>query len=113
MKGSAGADLVSANLAQVQEVLLKAGLGKLCDGQFRSGDDPLVKSVAEALQSPDARRVLRHATWLQLELTGSAAYPAQTVSAAVARLGGVSKSRKVGARGKQKKVYCWILPGQW
>ena len=113
MKGSAGADLVSANLAQVQEVLLKAGLGKLCDDQFRSGDDPLVKSVAEALQCPDARRAFRHATWLQLELTGSTAYPAQTVSAAVTRLGGVSKSRKVGARGKQKKMYRWILPGQW
>lgn len=113
MKGSAGADLVSANLAQVQEVFLKAGLGKLCDGQFRSGDDLLVKRVAEALQTPDARGVFRHATWLQLELTGSAAYPAQTVSAAVARLGGVSKSRKVGARGEQKKMYRWILPSQW
>lgn len=55
-QGSAGADLVSANLTDVQELLLNAGLGLLCDGTYRSSADPLVKSVAEALQSVEAKR---------------------------------------------------------
>ena len=52
--GSAGADLVSANLSEVQELLLNAGLGRLCDGEHRGGDHELVKSVAEALQTSEA-----------------------------------------------------------
>ncbi|MCP9904059.1 hypothetical protein KBY72_13215 [Cyanobium sp. BA5m-21] len=54
--GCAGAELLSLNLAEVQELLLSAGLGLLCDGIFRAGDDPLVKAVAKELQSPDAKK---------------------------------------------------------
>jgi hypothetical protein len=109
--GSAGADLISANLDQVQDLLLNSGLAFLCDGTFRYGDDSQVRSVAEVLQNQDARRVLRQATWLRLDLKGSIAYPAQTVGAVVSRLGGISNSRKRGPRGSQKKQYQWVLPG--
>jgi hypothetical protein len=109
--GSAGADLLSANLADVLELLLNAGLGKLCDGKFRSGDDPLVKSVANAMQGADAARVLRNATWLQLDLKGTGAKPIRTIGTAVRSLGGISDSMRVGPRGEQIKKYRWRLPG--
>jgi len=111
--GSAGADLLSANLSEVHELLLNAGLGNLCDGEFRSGDDPLVKSVANALQGADAVRVLRNANWLQLDLKGTGAKPIRTIGTAVRSLGGVSDSIRVGPRGAQLKKYRWRLPGDW
>lgn len=111
--GSAGADLLSANLSEVHELLLNAGLGNLCDGEFRSGDDPLVKSVANALQGGDAARVLRNANWLQLDLKGTGAKPIRTIGTTVRSLGGVSDSIRVGPRGAQLKKYRWRLPGDW
>jgi len=109
--GCAGAELLSLNLAEAQELLLSAGLGLLCDGIFRAGDDPLVKAVAKELQSPDAKKVLRRATWLKLELLGTGAKPIRTIGTAVRSLGGVSDSIKVGPRGAQLKKYRWLLPG--
>ena len=110
-KGSAGADLVSANLTDVQELFLNAGLGKLCDGTYRSSADPLVKSVAEALQSFEAKQVFRHANWLQLELKGNRLYPIRTIGTAVRSLGGVSHLQRSGPRGAQISMYRWQLPG--
>ena len=110
--GSAGADLVSANLAEVQELLLKAGLGKLCDGKHRAGDHELVKAVAEALQTPEATRMLRNAVWLQVDLKGTGAKPARTIGTVVRSLGGIVESKKVGPRGAQQHIYRWVLPGQ-
>jgi hypothetical protein len=112
-EGSAGGDLVSANLAEVQELFLSAGLGLLCDGQFRNGDDPLVKAVAEALQSSEAKGVLRRGTWLQLDLKGTGTKPARTIGTTVRSLGGISDSKKLGPRGAQQMQYRWLLPGDW
>ena len=109
--GSAGADLVSANLAEVQDLLLSAGLGRLCDGERRVGDDELVKSVAEALQTPEAARVLRNAVWLRVDLKGTGAKPARTIGTVVRSLGGVSDAKRVGPRGAQQQLYRWVLPG--
>ncbi len=109
--GSAGADLVSANLAEVQDLLLSAGLGRLCDGEHRAGDDALVKSVAEALQTSEAARMLRNATWLQVDLKGTGAKPARTIGTVVRSLGGVSDAKRVGPRGAQQQLYRWVLPG--
>lgn len=47
MVGCAGTELLSLNLSEVQELFLRAGLGKLCDGKFRSADDPLVKNCCQ------------------------------------------------------------------
>lgn len=110
--GSAGADLVSANLSEVQELLLKAGLGRLCDGELRGGDHELVKAVAEALRTPEAARVLRNAAWLQVELKGTGTKPARTIGTVVRCLGGVVESQKTGPRGAQQLLYRWVLPGQ-
>ena len=110
--GSAGADLLSANLAGVQELLLSAGLGRLCDGERRAGDHALVKAVAEALQTPEAARVLRNAVWLQVDLKGTGAKPARTIGSVVRSLGGVSDAKKVGPRGAQQQLYRWVLPGE-
>jgi hypothetical protein len=110
-KGSAGADLVSANLADVQELFLNAGLGQLCDGTFRSSVDPLVKAVAEALQSYEAKQILRHANWLQLDLAGTGLVPIRTIGTAVRSLGGVSYMKRTGPRGAQIGMYRWQLPG--
>jgi hypothetical protein len=110
--GSAGADLLSANLAEVQELLLSAGLGRLCDGERRAGDHELVKAVADALQTPEAARVLRNAVWLQVDLKGTGARPARTIGTVVRGLGGVSDSKKVGPRGAQQQLYRWLLPGE-
>ncbi|WP_322771749.1 hypothetical protein [Synechococcus sp. CBW1107] len=109
--GSAGADLVSANLSEVQELLLSAGLGRLCDGEHRAGDDALVKSVAEALQNSEAARMLRNATWLQVDLKGTGAKAARTIGTVVRSLGGVSDTKRVGPRGAQQQLYRWLLPG--
>ena len=109
--GSAGADLVSANLSEVQELLLSAALGRLCDGEHRAGDDALVKSVAEALQTSEAARMLRNATWLQVDLKGTGAKPARTIGTVVRSLGGVSDAKRVGPRGAQQQLYRWVLPG--
>ena len=109
--GSAGADLLSANLAEVQDLLLSAGLGQLCDGEHRAGDDALVKSVAEALQTSEAARVLRNATWLQVDLKGTGAKAARTIGTVVRSLGGVSDAKRVGPRGAQQQLYRWVLPG--
>ena len=109
--GSAGADLLSANLSEVQELLLKAGLGQLCDGEFHAGDHELVKAVAGALQTPEAARVLRNAVWLQVDLKGTGAKPARTIGTVVRSLGGVSDAKRVGPRGAQQKLYRWVLPG--
>jgi hypothetical protein len=111
--GGAGADLLSANLDSVHELLITSGLGKLCDGSFRSGDDPLVKSVAAALQSTDAARIFRNANWLQVQLKGKGDKPIRTIGTVVRCLGGVSDSRREGPRGAQLKRYRWILPGGW
>ena len=109
--GSAGADLLSANLAEVQELLLSAELGRLCDGERRAGDHELVKAVADALQTPEAARVLRNAVWLQIDLKGTGAKPARTIGTVVRSLGGVSEAKKVGPRGAQQQQYRWVLPG--
>lgn len=109
--GSAGADLVSANLVEVQELFLNARLGLLCDGQYRASDDPLVVAAARALQGHEARRVLRKANWLQLELKGTGTKPVRTVGTVVRSLGGMSHSKKMGPRGCQQTMYCWWLPG--
>jgi hypothetical protein len=111
--GSAGADLLSANLDAVHELLITSGLGKLCDGSFRSGDDPLVKSVAAAFQSTDAARIFSNANWLQVQLKGKGDKPIRTIGTVVRCLGGVSDSRREGPRGAQLKRYRWILPGEW
>ncbi len=110
--GSAGADLLSANLAEVQELLLSAGLGRLCDGERRAGDHKLVRAVAEALQTPEAARVLRNAVWLQVDLKGTGAKPVRTIGTVVRSLGGVSDAKKVGPRGAQQQLYRWVLPGE-
>ena len=111
--GSAGADLLSANLAEVQDLLLSAGLGLLCDGERRAGNDELIKSVAEALQTPKAARVLRNAVWLKVDLKGSGTRPSRTIGTMVRSLGGVSDMRKAGPRGAQQQMYRWVLPGDW
>ncbi|MCT0228916.1 hypothetical protein KQ300_12050 [Synechococcus sp. CS-1331] len=110
--GSAGADLLSANLSEVLELLLSAGLGRLCDGERRAGDHELVRAVAEALQIPEAARVLRNAVWLQVDLKGTGAKPARTIGTVVRSLGGVSDAKKVGPRGAQQQLYRWVLPGE-
>jgi len=110
--GSAGADLLSANLAEVLELLLSAGLGRLCDGERRAGDHELVKAVAEALQTPEAAWVLRNAVWLHVDLKGTGAKPARTIGTVVRSLGGVSDAKKVGPRGAQQLLYRWVLPGE-
>lgn len=110
--GSAGADLLSANLSEVLELLLSAGLGRLCDGERRAGDHELVRAVAEVLQTPEAARVLRNAVWLQVDLKGTGAKPARTIGTVVRSLGGVSDGKKVGPRGAQQQLYCWVLPGE-
>ena len=102
---------MSANLAEVQDLLLSAGLGRLCDGEHRAGDDALVKSVAEALQTSEAARMLRNATWLQVDLKGTGAKPARTIGTVVRSLGGVSDAKRVGPRGAQQQLYRWVLPG--
>ena len=71
-------------------------LGRLCDGERRAGDDELVKSVAEALQTSEAARMLRNATWLQVDLKGTGAKPARTIGTVVRSLGGVSDAKRVG-----------------
>ena len=109
--GSAGADLLSANLAEVQDLLLSAGLGRLCDGERRAGDDALVQSVAEALQTSEAARVLRNAVWLQVDLKGSGTRPSRTIGTVVRNLGGVSDVKKAGPRGAQQQLHRWVLPG--
>lgn len=109
--GSAGADLLSANLAEVQELLLSAGIGQLCDGEFRSGDHELVKAVAEGLQTPEVARILRNAVWLKVDLKGSGTRPARTVGTVIRSLGEITQSKKVGPRGAQRQVYRWVLPG--
>ena len=102
---------MSANLAEVQDLLLSAGLGRLCDGERHAGDDELVKSVAEALLSPEAARILRNSVWLQVDLKGKGAKPARTIRTVVRSLGGVSDAKRVGPRGAQQQLYRWVLPG--
>ena len=110
--GSAGADLVSANLSEVQELLLTAGLGHLCDGEHRGGDHELVKAVAEALSTPEAARFFRNAAWLQVELKGTGTKPARKIGTVVRCLGEVVESQKTSPRGAQPMLFRWVLPGQ-
>ncbi|MFM7677002.1 MAG: DEAD/DEAH box helicase family protein [Synechococcus sp.] len=109
--GSAGGDLLSANLTAVLDLFLEAGLGLLCDGTSRAGDDPQVVETARLLKTPQAAAILRRATWLQLDLKGGETHPARTIGTAIRALGGISVSKKVGGRGAQVSVYRWLLPG--
>ncbi len=109
--GSAGADLVSANLSEVKELLLSAELGRLCDGEHRAGDHELDKAVAEALRTPNAARVLRNAVWRQADLKGTGAKPARTIETVVRCLGGIAECKKVGPRGAQHLLYQWCCQG--
>lgn len=67
----------------------------------RAGDHELVKAVDEALQTPEAARVLRNAVWLQVDLKGSGARPSRTIGTVVRSLGGITEAKKVGPRGAQ------------
>jgi hypothetical protein len=103
---------LSANLAEkVHGLLLEAGVGRLCDGRYRDGDDPLVVEVAQALKTPKAAAILRKAVWLALDLKGGDTRPARTIGTVVRSLGGISESKKVGPKGNQRQVYRWVLPG--
>lgn len=117
--GSAGADLLSANLAEVQELLLSAGLGRLCDGQLRSAEDPLLQDVVSAIRTPEGRRILRAATWLGVDLQaerkpkGSQEKkpdPVKTINALVDKLGGVQLSERKQVSGNRVRLYGWQLP---
>ena len=70
-----------------------------------------IESVAEALQTSEAARMLRNATWLQVDLKGTGAKPARTIGTVVRSLGGVSDAKRVGPRGAQQQLYRWVLPG--
>ena len=109
--GAAGADLVSANVEEVIDVFLRAGLGQLCDGTSRAPDDELVIRVSQSLRGTEANAVLRRATWLQLDLKGKGEKPVRTIGSVVRSLGGISEDKKVGPRGEQKRLYRWLLPG--
>lgn len=111
-EGSAGADLLSANLSDVQNLLLASGLGHLCDGSFRPADDPEVKAVAQALRTSKAARVLRNANWLQINLKGNGERPSRTIGTVVKSLGGITETRKTGPRREQQRSFRWLLPGQ-
>ncbi len=117
--GSAGADLLSANLAEVQELLLSAGLGRLCDGQLRSADDSLVQEVVTAIRTPEGRRILRAATWLGVDLQAERKPkggkekkpdPVKTINALVDKLGGVQLSERKQVSGERVRLYGWQLP---
>lgn len=117
--GSAGADLLSANLAEVQELLLSAGLGRLCDGQLRSSEDSLVQEVATAIRTPEGRRTLRAATWLGVDLQAERKPkggkekkpdPVKTINALVDKLGGVQLSERKQVSGDRVRLYGWQLP---
>lgn len=103
--------MLSANLTAVLDLFLEAGLGLLCDGTSRAGDDPQVVETARLLKTPQAAAILRRATWLQLDLKGGETHPARTIGTAIRALGGISVSKKVGGRGAQVSVYRWLLPG--
>jgi hypothetical protein len=117
--GSAGADLLSANLAEVQELLLSAGLGRLCDGQLRSAEDPLVQEAVTAIRTPEGRRILRAATWLGVDLQAERKPkgglekkpdPVKTINALVDKLGGVQLSERKQVNGNRVRMYGWQLP---
>jgi hypothetical protein len=117
--GSAGADLLSANLAEVQELLLSAGLGRLCDGQLRSAEDPLLQEVVTVIRTNEGRRILRAATWLGVDLQaerkaigGQEKKPdaVKTINALVVRLGGVQLSERKQVSGSRVRLYGWQLP---
>lgn len=110
-EGSAGGDLMSANLAEVLKLFLQAGVGRLCDGKRRAGDDPLVVGVAQALKTAEAAATLRKAVWLALDLKGGETKPARTIGTVVRSLGGISDAKKLGPRGAQQQLYRWVLPG--
>jgi hypothetical protein len=117
--GSAGADLLSANLAEVQELLLSAGLGRLCDSQLRSAEDPLVQEAVTAIRTPEGRRILRAATWLGVDLQAERKPkggqqkkpdPVKTINALVDKLGGVQLSERKQVSGGRVRLYGWQLP---
>jgi hypothetical protein len=117
--GSAGADLLSANLAEVQELLLSAGLGRLCDSQLRTAEDPLVQEAVTAIRTPEGRRILRAATWLGVDLQAERKPkggkekkpdPVKTINALVDKLGGVQLSERKQVSGERVRLYGWQLP---
>jgi hypothetical protein len=117
--GSAGADLLSANLAELQELLLSAGLGRLCDGQLRSAEDSLLLEVVTTIRTPEGLRILRAATWLGVDLQaerkprGAMAKkpdPVKTINALVDKLGGVQLSERKQVSGNRLRLYGWQLP---
>ena len=117
--GSAGADLLSANLAEVQELLLSAGLGWLCNGHLRSAEDPLLHEVVSTIRSHEGRRILRAATWLGVDLQAERKPkggqekkpdPVKTINALVDKLGGVQLSERKQVSRNRVRLYGWKLP---
>jgi len=117
--GSAGADLLSVNLAEVLELLLNAGLGRLCDGQLRSAEDQLLQEVVSAIRTPEGLRILRAATWLGVDLQAERKQKrvqekkpdaVKTINALVDKLGGIQLSERKQVSGTRVRLYGWQLP---
>ena len=103
-------DLISANLDQVAEVLVRSRLIELCDGQRRSRNDELIRHCASVLAEPESIRLINACGPLKVRMgrgSGDEAGAAIKVIGTVVRaFGGASKTTYGGggARGK------WILP---
>ncbi len=116
VKGGAGMDLISANLDQVAEVLIRSRLIELCDGQRRNRSDELIRHCACVLTEPESIRLINACGPLKVRMgrgSGDKAGAAMTeqnrirvIGTVVRALGGAGKTTH-GAGGARVK---WIMP---
>lgn len=116
VKGGAGMDLISANLDQVAEVLIRSRLIELCDGQRRSRNDELIAHCAGVLAEPESIRLINACGPLKVRMgrgsedqTGAAMTEQsriKVIGTVVRAFGGASKTTNGGGGARVK----WILP---
>lgn len=115
--GGAGTDLVKANLVEVSNLLKRAGLFELCDGEIRAREDESIMNCAMVLKQQESINTLNKCGPLELRIGRSMRHndPAKTkpeatyiklIGAVVRALGGQGKS----SRGRQGVRIAWQLP---